>query len=440
MGSVWRAEHLTLGTPLAIKLIDSSIAESPEAVARFKREAQSAAELRSVHVVQIIDYGVDDGVPFIAMELLDGESLAARLDRHGKLSPTQTADILSQVARALVRAHAAGIVHRDLKPENIYLVPEGEEDIAKVLDFGIAKKLYGLSASSGVKTGTGAMLGTPYYMSPEQALGQTTIDHRTDIWSLGIIAYQCLTGVRPFDRETLGALLMAICNDALPVPSTVKAVPPGFDAWFACCAARNPAERFASVAEATAALKRLCGDSSVRPSRDDIYSAAPAAAQAGTAPGFVQTAVPSSVTIPGSSKRSRRGNTAAIGAVVMFTVGLVFVARSLLQSGPSVLASAAAAPEPPIVTAVAPATPNIVAVAPLVQPAPSASAIAPDSVTAVAPSPGRPNQKTDPKKPAVATPAAAPPPAAPKPPPTSKPPAAAATHAPKHNYETEVGI
>jgi serine/threonine-protein kinase len=259
MGSVWRAEHLALGSSLAIKLIDPGITQSPEAAVRFKREAQAAADLRSAHVVQIIDYGVDDGLPFIAMELLDGESLGARLERMGRLAPDQAASILSQVARALARAHQAGVVHRDLKPDNVFLVREADGDIVKVLDFGIAKKLGVLSTTSGIKTGTGAMLGTPYYMSPEQVLGGSDIDHRADIWSLGIIAYECLTGQRPFEKETLGGLLMAICNDPLPVPSKVASVPSGFDAWFARACARDTSARFDSAIEATADLRTVCG-------------------------------------------------------------------------------------------------------------------------------------------------------------------------------------
>ncbi len=350
MGAVWRAEHLSLGTPLAIKLIDPSIAESAEALARFKREAQSAAELRSVHVVQIIDYGVDGNVPYIAMELLEGESLAARLERVKLLSPCATAGILAQVAKALTRAHAAGIVHRDLKPENIFLVLEGDEDFAKVLDFGIAKKLHGLSTSSGLRTGTGVMLGTPYYMSPEQVLGKTSIDHRTDIWSLGIIAYQCLTGLRPFDSQTLGALLMAICNDPLPSPSSIGPVPSGFDSWFARCAARDPSDRFASVADATSALKSICNESNDRLSvgfastsdEETVTNADRGVPQVGTIGDFGQTAIPSSVTIPRVPTRPLRGATVAVGAALVALIGGVVVARTLLEGKAGSAASAIA--------------------------------------------------------------------------------------------------
>jgi eukaryotic-like serine/threonine-protein kinase len=277
MGSVWRAEHLTLRTQVAIKLIDASIAESSEAVGRFQREAQAAAELRSTHIVQILDYGIDDGTPFIAMELLQGESLSSRLERLGKLSPMSTADVLAQVADALCMAHDIGIVHRDLKPDNIFIVRERNNEVVKVLDFGIAKKVGALSAGSGVKTNTGAMLGTPYYMSPEQALGRTSIDNRTDIWSLGVIAHECLTGQRPFERETLGALLGAICYEPVPTPSQNASVPPGFDEWFARTAARDPDARYSSAEEAALALRTICGLANEQPKGTPTFDMATAA-------------------------------------------------------------------------------------------------------------------------------------------------------------------
>jgi serine/threonine protein kinase len=264
------------------------------------------AELRSAHIVQIIDYGIDGNTPFIAMELLEGESLAARLDRLGKLPADDTARILLQVARALTRAHEKGIVHRDLKPDNIFIVREGDEEIAKVLDFGVAKKLDTLSLNSGVTTTrTGALLGTPYYMSPEHALGQTSLDHRTDIWALGVIAYECLTGRRPFERDSFGALLMSICHEPLPTPSKVASVPPGFDAWFARAASRDLAARFQTAAEAAA---ELCVISCVvleHPAQvvDSALAVSPLAVNAGGPSELLETASPASMTIPGLPKK-----------------------------------------------------------------------------------------------------------------------------------------
>jgi serine/threonine protein kinase len=251
MGSVWRAEHLTLGSPVAIKLIDESIAKHPEVLARFEREAQAAASLRSPHVVQVLDYGVDDKTPFIAMELLDGESLEERLERLGKLSLPETVRIITQVARAIARAHEIGIVHRDLKPGNIFLVRNDDDEVAKVLDFGIAKK----DETAATTTRTGAMVGTPAYMSPEQAQGSKQLDGRTDLWALGAIAFECLTGALPFDGEALGELIVKICTTSPPVPSTLAPLPPAFDAWFAKALAKDRTERFQTAKELSDGLR-----------------------------------------------------------------------------------------------------------------------------------------------------------------------------------------
>jgi eukaryotic-like serine/threonine-protein kinase len=262
MGSVWLAEHLTLCSQVAIKLIHVDIASSAEVLGRFLREAQAAASLRSPHVVQILDHGVDHGTPYIAMELLDGESLADRLTRVGRLEPAVLARIMTQIGRAIGRAHEAGIVHRDLKPDNVFLVRNDDDEITKVLDFGIAKSTLpgagslGAAPSSGTRTG--AVLGTPYYMSPEQAEGARSLDHRSDIWAMGVIAFECLLGRRPFDAETLGGLLLAICTRPIPIPSQYGPVPPGFDAWFERVCNRDLAQRFGSARDAALELKRVC--------------------------------------------------------------------------------------------------------------------------------------------------------------------------------------
>ena len=265
MGSVWRAEHLQLRSPVAIKLIDQEIARNPEALARFMREAQAAAALRSPHVVQIFDFGADEGVPYIAMELLEGESLAGRLERTRVLSPSETAHIVTQISRAVTKAHDAGIVHRDLKPDNVFLVRNDEEEVAKVLDFGIAKAPNAFGASTGSATRTGSLLGTPYYMSPEQAEGNRHVDGRADLWALGVIAYECLVGRRPFEADALGALLLAICTRPMPIPSKHAPVPQGFDVWFAHACAREPNERFQSARELALELRRVCGEAGTAP-------------------------------------------------------------------------------------------------------------------------------------------------------------------------------
>ncbi len=258
-GHVWESVHLQMGTPLAIKVLDPNLAYRPDYVSRFKREASAAAALRSPHVVQIFDFGIWEDIPYIAMELLEGEDLGSRLDRVRRLPPATVASIVTQVARALVRAHKRGIVHRDMKPDNIYLCAddEGEAEVVKILDFGVAKAVGGVSLA---RTGTGIVLGTPYYMSPEQAQGDRRIDHRTDLWALGVITFEALVGRRPFEATNLGDLLVKICATDPPLPSKLAAdVPEGFDQWFLRACARNPDDRFSSAKEMAATLAILCG-------------------------------------------------------------------------------------------------------------------------------------------------------------------------------------
>jgi eukaryotic-like serine/threonine-protein kinase len=262
MGSVWEGKHITLGTRVAIKFIEADHASSDEARQRFDNEARAAATIRSKFAIQIFDHGLlTDGRPYIVMEYLTGEPLDKRLQRLGTLSLPDTARILQHVSRALGKAHENGIIHRDLKPENIYLVSDDEDggEVAKVLDFGIAK-ITSDTMSISNNTKTGAILGTPYFMSPEQARGLKSIDSRSDIWSLGVIAFRCLTGRLPFDGESVGDLLVKICVAPLPVPSQINpAIPQMFDAWFAKCLEREPEKRFATAPECSTALAHCAG-------------------------------------------------------------------------------------------------------------------------------------------------------------------------------------
>jgi serine/threonine-protein kinase len=262
MGAVWRARHIQLEADVALKLMSAAIAAQPDALHRFLREARAAARLTSSHVVKVFDYGVDGETPFIAMELLAGESLRQRLDREGALSPAATLSVIRHATRALSKAHAEGIVHRDLKPENLFLTQQ-EEEVLKVLDFGVAKLSTTTSGGLSTSTRTGAVLGTPFYMSPEQARGIKAIDHRSDIWSLGVIAYECLIGKLPFDSEGFGDLVLKICTLPPPVPSAVATVPAGFDAWFARVVERDPEQRYQSVDEMLEVLQGVLGDSPV---------------------------------------------------------------------------------------------------------------------------------------------------------------------------------
>ncbi len=260
MGSVWLAHHLGLDAKCAVKLMANAALNDASSRTRFQLEAKAIATLQSPNIVRVLDYDVDEDTPFIAMELLEGEELAVRLYRLGCLDANATHHIVAQIARGLSKAHGAGIVHRDLKPENIFLARTDDGEIAKLLDFGIAK-----AAFPGADTGTlaGAVLGTPQYMSPEQVRGASDIDHRADLWSLAVVAFECLLGRLPFDSQTLGDVFAQIVADPMPVPSRVAPpgvrIPPAFDRWWARAASRDVAGRFTSAQELSDALGKALG-------------------------------------------------------------------------------------------------------------------------------------------------------------------------------------
>jgi serine/threonine-protein kinase len=376
MGSVWLARDLNLQVDVAIKLIDPSVAESHEAVGRFQLEARAAAAIRSTHVVQILDHGIDKDRPFIAMELLNGENLGQRLERVGRLLPLQAGFILGQVGRALTLAHNWGIVHRDLKPDNVYLVVEGEDEVAKVLDFGIARRMGTLSEPTQSKTRTGAMLGTPYYMSPEQATGQP-VDHLSDIWSFGVIAFECLTGQRAFEGESVGALFHSICMQPLPVPSAIASVPPGFDEWFARAVARDKEKRFSTIKEASESLRRLCGcthsfASSSQPNlgQGTLISSERALTTTGIAAVSSRRSRRSlfATTVGRVRRRPYLSSGIALSAITVFTLMVTLVrdkAAKVDRESPRVMARAEASSESPVATSVTPTVASVVPVPPM---------------------------------------------------------------------------
>ena len=261
MGTVWLAQHMTLGLPCAVKFTSTEAERDPAYRERFEREARAVAQLNSPYVVRILDYDVHEGMPFLAMEWLAGEDLETRLRRVGRLAPLDVHRIVWQVAQGLARAHAAGIIHRDLKPGNIFLAqdaqdgPDGAGEVAKLVDFGLAKVTTSTEKVS-VATQAGSVLGTPAYMSPEQARSAGEIDHRSDLWSLAAIAYECLLGKLPFDGPSLGAVFAQVMFEPLPVPSQVDPrVPPAFDAWWARAASRDVEQRFDGAIEMADALE-----------------------------------------------------------------------------------------------------------------------------------------------------------------------------------------
>jgi eukaryotic-like serine/threonine-protein kinase len=261
MGTVWSAVHLTLGQRVAIKLIAAEHAQAPEARQRFSTEAKAAARLRSRYVVQVYDDGeTPEGTPYIVLEYLDGETLEQRLERERDLPLNDAVRITRHVARALSKAHASGIVHRDLKPANVFLARSEDDEmgwLAKVLDFGIAK-LEEQGVASTTKTGT--LLGTPLFMSPEQVRGASSVDSRSDLYSLGMVFYNMLSGTYAFDGESFADVFVAICTG--PVPDLRMAapwVPESVADWFQRACARDVQERFQSADEMIEALDLALG-------------------------------------------------------------------------------------------------------------------------------------------------------------------------------------
>ncbi len=261
MGSVWLARHQTLETDVAVKFIRREvIEEQPSALARFKREAALAAKIKSLHVVQMFDHGfMKDGTPYIVMELLEGESLRSYLDRCGRLSLEQTEVLISQIAKALEKAHSCGVIHRDLKPDNLFLVDSDYEIFVKVLDFGIAKSL-DIDPGS-VLTSTGEVAGTPLFMSPEQLLDTKNVDFRADLWSLAVIVFVCITGRPPFTGETLSSLSLAIFSvDPPTIVSLVPDAPKALDRWFARALHKESDKRFQTVSDFINEFIRALGE------------------------------------------------------------------------------------------------------------------------------------------------------------------------------------
>lgn len=251
MGSVWLARHLALNMDVAVKFIDAALRDQKDHRNRFTLEAQAAARINSPHVVNVLDFGTEEsGRMYIAMEYLEGEDLGKVLERSGgQLSVDTSTRILSHACRGLGRAHALGIAHRDIKPENLFLCgdPDDEDFVLKILDFGVAKA-NDKSESDFTSTAAGQLVGSPAYMSPEQARGSLEIDFRSDLFSLAVVIYHCLTGSFAFGGESLTDLLINIVSKEPTPPSRyVSALPRSVDDWFRRALHKKPAARFQSA-------------------------------------------------------------------------------------------------------------------------------------------------------------------------------------------------
>jgi serine/threonine protein kinase len=258
MGAVYEAEHLVLGRLVALKVLHPTNAAKPEAVSRFQHEARVVSSIGHPNICELYDVGkLEDGTPFLVMERLVGDTLADRINKEGALPPEVVFDTLLQILSGLSAAHRKGIIHRDIKPENIFLArtPGSTEPIAKLLDFGISK-MSALDADLHL-TRTGMVMGTPYYMAPEQARGDR-IDHRVDLYAIGVIFYECLTGRRPFVAPNYNALLVQILSGKpKPLRSIRPALSEAFEPIAVKAMQKQPEQRFQTAAEFHDALLRL---------------------------------------------------------------------------------------------------------------------------------------------------------------------------------------
>src|SRR5450432_2844644 len=260
MGAVYEGENTRIHRRVAIKVLHAGVAETAEAVQRFEREAQAAGRIGSEHIVEVLDLGnLASGDRYMVMEFMDGDSLSTRIQNKGRIPPIDLYPIAHQLLAALHAAHTAGIIHRDLKPDNVYLLKArgGVADFVKLLDFGISK-FNQLSGDSGFSmTRTGAVMGTPYYMAPEQAKGAKDMDHRVDLYATGVILYESVTGQVPFNADTFNELLFKI---VLEEPRPIEQLVPDIDSNFAAiinkAMARDPSTRFQSAKDFQHALEQ----------------------------------------------------------------------------------------------------------------------------------------------------------------------------------------
>jgi serine/threonine protein kinase len=257
MGMVVAAHHIHLDERVAIKFLRPEMLAHPEAMSRFAREARAAVKIKSEHVVRVLDVGtLESGEPYMVMEFLDGGDLAAWLKRRGPLPVKQAVDFVLQAGIAVAEAHGLGIVHRDLKPSNLFCVRGADgRFIIKVLDFGISKMTSITNSAPGPLTQTGALMGSPLYMSPEQLRSPKDAGPSADIWALGVALYELVTGSPPFPGDTQAELCIRIVTEPpRPLRDMLPHAPSGFETALMRCLEKDPRRRFADVAELAAAL------------------------------------------------------------------------------------------------------------------------------------------------------------------------------------------
>jgi serine/threonine protein kinase len=427
MGVVVAARHEQLGEPVAIKFASPASRAVPGAAGRFLREARALARIKSEHAVRVSDVGeLPSGEPYMVMEHLVGSDLAAYLEERRALPIGEAVDAVVQACAALAEAHALGIVHRDLKPSNLFLTRRSDGSaLVKVLDFGVAKSLAEDHGPAMVRTATGAIMGSPQYMSPEQVRASKSIDARSDIWSLGVVLYELVAGQPPFLAETAPALCAKIIADPpTPLGDYVPDVPSPFEAIVMRCLEKDPARRFADVGALASALEPYLGHaaraSSPRVTRlvepGVLDQTVPSDAMSGL-PVSVRAVATASTTIAAPPPRSARWPL-FVGLSVIALIAALYGA-SAREAGdvtppPALAAPAALLTESAPVSTAAPPEPRV---EPLVEPSASAATSPSATPPAGATRPATPRPVAT-QRPLV-TPAPTPPAAAPSPVPTA---------------------
>ena len=347
MGAVYEGEHVLIKKRVAIKFLHPQLALVPEVAARFRREAEAATSISHPNVIECTDMGrLEDGSEYMVLEFLEGTDVAGLMER-GIVPLGTLAHILVQACEALHAAHQKGIVHRDLKPDNLFLMRRGRDpNFVKVLDFGISKV-----AGPGKLTRTGTVMGTPFYMSPEQAQGSKDVDHRSDIYALGCILYEGLTGDTPFDGDSLPMLILHICTQPHPpLASRRPDVPPEIGAIVDRCLAKDPAQRFGSMLQLAEALRPFADELPADEPTGPVLLEKPDVAHA---PTLTPAGIPAQPT-PYAMQPAPAGGGRA-GIIALLVLGVLAlgggVAFAILQANDDEVAAAVPEPEVPAVPA-----------------------------------------------------------------------------------------